>query len=138
MIIVTLSEDAADFLAAYALRGLTDAAAELAQLDPHSLGADVDPHAYPRAQRQLAAAVEAVYALRHPGGIQEQRPRPSLADSYEPASLQLMRDHGLDPMKELGPHVAQASHPSCVHGRRFSEPCERCAALGLDDASAPG
>jgi hypothetical protein len=127
MINVAMTEDAADFLAAVALNGLTDAAAEFARLDERT-----NPESYPRAQRQLAAAVEAVYALRHAGYSHAPAPVESLESKYEPGALQLMRDHGLDPAKELGPHHPQASHPSCVHGRRFYEDCARCSALGLD------
>lgn len=48
-------------------------------------------------------------------------------DSEEAQQREFARREGLDFDKEFGPIDPRARTPRCVHGKLFSEPCEKCA-----------
>jgi hypothetical protein len=48
-------------------------------------------------------------------------------DSEQEQQREFARREGLDFDKEFGPIDPRARTPRCVHGKLFSEPCEKCA-----------
>lgn len=128
-LVMIMGQEARDFLRDVALEALCATGEELGKLTPAN-----HPDRYPRVLARMNAAIEACEAIRLSVTAEASRPLESI---YDHGQLQAMRDAGLDPDKELGPHDPRASRPHCAHGRSFAEPCERCAMAVTLDPSGP-
>jgi hypothetical protein len=91
-----IDEHQAEFLEGVAVAAVIESAAKLGALD-----AVRQPSAYPAARARLVVAGRGLAQL--------------VATSCEPSGL---------PSDE--PQLPQDDDPYCVHGRRFSQTCERC------------
>jgi hypothetical protein len=134
---LVVSPEALAFLEREALRGLIEAAAELAGSDQKR-----EPAKYAEAFARARAGVLALadiwngddarplheeYSMDHPpgGDLHGMRGHDPLPHSFE--EQRAMINGGLDPIKELGPHDPRAGRPRCVHGKFFTEHCDKCA-----------